>query len=261
MKWLFRWNYWFGFLGILVKLEETIADKPEHINIYKKWLGDNFTPNFEDDFSLIICNHLGIYEIQYLMYKYAPGFIAKSPIRNYPFIGFIAEKLDTLWLDRSDKNSRNEIFSLLKQRQSDYINKKVLSPLIVFPEGTTTNGSCILKFKLGAFDSLLPIKPMIFEPNNDCVGEGISPSPISMIIDFLILFHTFKFQELPVIYPTDYMYENYRKLYPNSNMTNGEIYAEVAREIMTEVSGKQKSDKNFNDWLTYKSMVFDSKMK
>lgn len=261
MKWLFRWNYWLGFFGIFVMLDEVKANRPEHICIYKKWLGEDFNPNFDQDFSLIICNHLGIYEIQYLMYKYAPGFIAKSSIKSYPFIGFIAEKLDTLWIDRSDKNSRNEIFTLLKQRQSDYINKKVLSPLIVFPEGTTTNGSHILKFKIGAFDSLLPIKPIIFEPDHKSIGEGISSSVISMTYDFITFNHVFKFYELPVIYPTDYMYQNYKSIYPEKNLSNGEIYSEVAREIMCEISGNQKSDKSYNDWLNYKSIVFNTKMK
>lgn len=34
--------------------------------------------------------------------------------------------------------------------------------LIVFPEGTTTNGSCLLAFRKGVFNAGLPVKPVVF---------------------------------------------------------------------------------------------------
>ena len=34
--------------------------------------------------------------------------------------------------------------------------------LIVFPEGTTTNGSCLLSFRKGVFNAGLPVKPIVF---------------------------------------------------------------------------------------------------
>jgi hypothetical protein len=141
----------------------------------------------------------------------------------------------------------------------DWAQSPIPNPQSPIP--TTTNGSHILKFKIGAFDSLLPIKPIIFEPDHKSIGEGISSSVISMTYDFITFNHVFKFYELPVIYPTDYMYQNYKSIYPEKNLSNGEIYSEVAREIMCEISGNQKSDKSYNDWLNYKSIVFNTKMK
>lgn len=34
-------------------------------------------------------------------------------------------------------------------------------PLLIFPEGATTAGDYLLKFKKGAFASLLPIQPYV----------------------------------------------------------------------------------------------------
>ena len=40
---------------------------------------------------------------------------------------------------------------------------KNIPPLIIFPEGGTTNGKYIIKFKKGAFVSLLPIWPKVIK--------------------------------------------------------------------------------------------------
>ena len=45
--------------------------------------------------------------------------------------------------------------------KKDFYEGNILTPLCIFPEGTTTNGKYILKFKKGAFYALLPIKPQI----------------------------------------------------------------------------------------------------
>jgi len=39
-------------------------------------------------------------------------------------------------------------------------------PLIIYPEGGTTNGTSIIKFKKGAFVTLRSIQPKVFKYNN-----------------------------------------------------------------------------------------------
>ena len=40
------------------------------------------------------------------------------------------------------------------------------SPFVIFPEGTTSNGTHILKFKRGAFASMRTVKPCYFTIND-----------------------------------------------------------------------------------------------
>ena len=42
-----------------------------------------------------------------------------------------------------------------------------MPPLIIYPEGGTTNGTSLLKFKRGAFMGLTSIKPVIFKYSSD----------------------------------------------------------------------------------------------
>jgi len=194
------------------------------------------------------------------MYKYAPGFVSKNDVQNTPFIGFIADKIETLWLDRSCKNSRSQISEALKKRQQEFINKEVLTPLMVFPEGTTTTGAHILKFKKGAFDSLQSTKSIIFKSSPNFVGEGIMPTELQLVMDFSRLYNVFTFYELPNFIPTEKMYENYKKLNPQSNITDkAEIYAEVVRDIWVEIGNYKKSDMGFRDYTIYANLVKNKK--
>ena len=73
-------------------------------------------------------------------------------------------------MDRKKENSRKEIINEIYERQLQYYNKTSFIPLLIYPEGSTTCGRNILKFKKGAFVNLLPIKPNIISINqkNEC---------------------------------------------------------------------------------------------
>jgi lysophosphatidylcholine acyltransferase / lyso-PAF acetyltransferase len=51
----------------------------------------------------------------------------------------------------------------ISKRQEEIMLNKHMHPLIIFPEGGTTNGQYIIKFKKGAFVSLLPIWPKVIK--------------------------------------------------------------------------------------------------
>jgi 1-acyl-sn-glycerol-3-phosphate acyltransferase len=62
---------------------------------------------------------------------------------------------------------------LIKKRQSDIEDKGVFSPLMVFPEGGTTNGRRISPFKRGAFVGLRSVKPMIIQYDSPVISPSI----------------------------------------------------------------------------------------
>ena len=58
------------------------------------------------------------------------------------------------------------------------------------------------------------------------------------IISFSYLYHDISFEEIPVINPTDFMFENYSHL----GKEKWQIYAEVVRSMYCEIAGFKKSD-------------------
>jgi 1-acyl-sn-glycerol-3-phosphate acyltransferase len=142
----------------------------------------------------------------------------------------------------------------LEKRQTEYLNKECLTPLLIFPEGTVTNGKYILKMKKGAFHSLLPLKPlMVHDANQICELSAGSMDLIPHVTKILcFLYHDISVTELPIIRPTEFMFDNY----PNKSITEKwEIFAEVVRDIYCEVGGFQKSDKTLRDSVDYYNLV------
>ena len=222
--------------------------------IYKKYLGQDYDFS-QKDYSLIICNHIGFFEVAINMIKYQCGFIAKKAIKNYYFIGQIATQIGCLFVDRENNEERKKIFEELEKRQRDYYTKKNLCPLVLFPEGTTTTGKHILKYKKGAFYSLLPIKPEIiniYHSDDYHVSIGAANVVMSSLRSLAYFNINMYFVDLPVINPTDYMFEKYKSL----GKEKWEIFAEVTRRIICEVGGFEMSDKNFRDQKKYvKAMI------
>ena len=223
--------------------------KLEFTEVYKKYLGPDYDFN-QKKYSLITCNHIGYYDVILNMYLHACGFIAKVEVSRYLFIGPIAQYINCLFVNRQKETSRNEIFDKLYERQNLFMEGKSFAPLCLFPEGTTTSGRNILKFKKGAFYHLLPIKPeIIFIDQNSEFHLAVGGQNI--------LFNTFRFlcylsanmyySFLPVIKPTEFMFKHYSHL----GKDKGEIYAEVVRKIYCEVGGFSESDLGYRDSKNY----------
>ena len=271
MQRIMRWYCGIGFYFFGCKIierkhiDEVNNSKEENdkaLNIYKKYLGPDYTPDNNHPYSVIITNHTGWVEIQYCMYKYAPGFISKIENYKIPFVGRIADYLDTLWLDRDCVKSREETAKQLKKRQQDFMDGKVLSPLIVFPEGTTSSGKYIIKLRKGTFDTLSPLKPILFKYNSPMfdydIAQGIMSLHLKAIPDFAIPFHVVNVLELPVIYPTEYMFNNYKnksESESNKELSKGEIYANVVQDIWCEIGDFKKSNKSFSDYRDYNNII------
>ena len=236
-----------GLKNALIKVSEKKVDTYE--KIYKKYLGNDY--DFSDQkYSLIISNHIGLFDVILIMYLYQPGFIAKKLVANYPFFGSVARGLNCLFIDRENENSRKKIMDDIYMKQKNYMDKKSLAPLAIFPEGTTTSNRNILKFKKGAFYHLLPIKPQIILIDQNCalsIACGVQN----------IFYHTLRIMaysstelyyiDLPVIRPTEYMFEHYSHL----GKEKWEIFAEVTRKIYCEIGGFEESNLGYRDEHLY----------
>jgi hypothetical protein len=139
------------------------------------------------------------------------------------------------------------------------MNKKIQTPLSIFPEGTVTSGRHMLKLKRGAFQSLLPIKPILFkidENSEISISVGVLKFWFHYILFQCYFYHNFRVVELPIIAPTDFMFANYSHL----GKEKWEVYSNVVREIYCECGNLQKSNKSFNDMLDYLSILNGKKI-
>jgi hypothetical protein len=96
----------------------------------------------------------------------------------------------------------------IKARQ-ELILKGEMRPLLIFPEASTTNNTCIVKYKRGAFFNLKPVMPVAlkfdgkyFNPANDVMN--IIPHIALLACQAYSSLEVF---ELPVFAPNDYFME------------------------------------------------------
>lgn len=107
---------------------------------------------------LLVCNHLSYLDILVLSAITPCVFISKSEVKRWPVFGWFAWLAGTLFVRR---RQRSDVARLTHQM------RRVLDCgqlLVLFPEGTTSDGSQLLPFK----SSLL--EPAVHPPQNVAVG-------------------------------------------------------------------------------------------
>ena len=73
-------------------------------------------------------------------------------------VGAIAAYLRTVVVDRKDKNSKQNTTEGIRQRVREFENDpKNTPPIVIFAEGTVSNGRSVMTFKNGAFENMSPI--------------------------------------------------------------------------------------------------------
>ena len=228
---------------------KVIRKEIEYEKVYKKYLGKDY--EFKDEkYSLLASNHIGFFDVVVLMAKYSAGLMAKKEVADYYFVGPIATAMHCLFIERENKSDREKIFQQLEERQKLFYEGKFLAPLAMFPEGTTSCGRNILKFKKGTFYACLPIKPLIInqdQESNYHLSIGAGSAVLSYIKNFCHSIETLYLIDLPVIKPTEYMF----KTYSHFGEKKWEIYAEVVRKMYSELGHLEESNFGLRDEKKY----------
>ena len=250
--------------SLYLKLAGMIIDKKrlpdsQIIPVYKKYFGPDYKIDYDSKFSCYISNHTCVYDMIISMALYGTGFVAKIGITKTPIIGTLLQYLESIFVDRSSTNSKNNILDIIMERQKEFIEGKSVMPFMIFPEGTTNSGRHLLPFKRGAFNSLLPVKATFIHPNlyeNFQLGVGSSDVGCNYVMSLSHLYNKVEYVELPVITPNDYMYNNFSHL----GKEKWEIFANVTREIMCELGGFKKSEFGLKDSFRYCSCLEQKKL-
>jgi 1-acyl-sn-glycerol-3-phosphate acyltransferase len=97
--------------------------------------------------TLFVANHISYLDILILGNVLEAPFASKSDIRKWPIIGWIAKLQQTVFISRHPKSLQEE----LKRIREHLVGG---ANLILFPEGTSTNGARVAPFKNAFFEVL-----------------------------------------------------------------------------------------------------------
>ncbi|WP_306114420.1 MULTISPECIES: 1-acyl-sn-glycerol-3-phosphate acyltransferase [unclassified Roseovarius] len=95
----------------------------------------------------VVANHASWLDIFTLNARKRIYFVSKSDVAGWPVIGFLARLVGTVFIARDPKQAR---------AQTELFEQRLLSghKLLFFPEGTSTDGMRVLRFKSTLFQAL-----------------------------------------------------------------------------------------------------------
>ena len=103
--------------------------------------------NLNNEPTLFVSNHLSYLDIPVLGSTLNGRFIAKEEISKWPVIGYLSKVGNTIFINRNLKFLRTN-----KSIIFDHISRG--DNIILFPEGTTSDGIRVIRFKSSLFTSL-----------------------------------------------------------------------------------------------------------
>ncbi|KAI0530942.1 hypothetical protein KFK09_000490 [Dendrobium nobile] len=167
---------------------------------------------------VIVSNHVSYLDILYHMSSSFPSFVAKRSVAKLPLVGIISKCLGCVFVQRESKASDfMGVSGVVTKRIQEAHQNNQAPMMLLFPEGTTTNGDYLLPFKTGAFLAKVPVLPVILRyPYQRFSPAWDSISGLRHV--FLLLCQFINYIEvtrLPVYYPSDQERED-PKLYASN---------------------------------------------
>jgi len=116
----------------------------------------------------LIPNHIAVWD-SFLFGTISPSFVAFADFVPAP-IKFYGQFNKVILLDIDKENGREKAKKQIIDFQKEALHNPVnTAPLVLFAEGTSTSGRCIMPFKDGAFQAGLSVQPIIlkYSKNNE----------------------------------------------------------------------------------------------
>ncbi|KAL3285237.1 hypothetical protein HHI36_019348 [Cryptolaemus montrouzieri] len=171
-----------------------------------------------------------------MVYMGGPSIVAKGETASIPLFGKLINFTQPIYVFREDSNSRqNTIKEIIKRARS----KLDWPQILIFPEGTCTNRSCLITFKPGAFYPGVPVQPVCIRyPNKIDTVTWTWDGPGALKLLWLTLTRPYSYCEiefLPVYTPNE------------EEKNDPKLFANNVRKVMAKALGVPMSDYTYDD--------------
>lgn len=163
--------------------------------------------------------------------------VMKAESKDIPLWGTLIKYIRPVFVSRSDQDSRRKTVEEIKRRAH---SEGVWPQIMIFPEGTCTNRSCLITFKPGAFIPAVPVQPVVIRyPNQQLdtiTWTWQGPGAFKILWLTLCQLHNeFEIEFLPVYTPT------------KEETRNPQLFAQNVRRIMATALQVPVTDYSFED--------------
>ena len=101
---------------------------------------------------IVVSNHLSYLDIAVFSAAMKCFFVSKAEVSTWPYFGEAARSGGSIFIDRSSLASAEEVSAEIAKRLALPV------PILFFPEGTSTDGSTVLRFHSRLFQPAIAVK-------------------------------------------------------------------------------------------------------
>lgn len=153
---------------------------------------------------IALAPHSSYFDALPVVYLDLTTVVAKSEAELVPFFGKLIQFTQPVFVSREDPNSRINTIKEIKKRAH---SKGAWPQVVIFPEGTCTNRSCLIGFKPGGFYPGVPVQPVCVRyPNklDTITWTWDGPEAFKVLWYTLCQFHNYvEIEFLPVHVPNE----------------------------------------------------------
>ncbi|HVY12456.1 MAG TPA: lysophospholipid acyltransferase family protein [Alphaproteobacteria bacterium] len=142
--------------------------------------------------TLFLSNHLSYVDIPVISAVVATSFVSRADVAGWPLLGLLAKLQDTVFVERRARAKTGEQNLALKKFLQDGHN------LVLFAEGTSTDGSAVLPFKSSLLQGVLEAGDISIQPLSlACVNDDGSQHLYPWYGDMNFPDHVWPFLQAP----------------------------------------------------------------
>jgi lysophosphatidylcholine acyltransferase/lyso-PAF acetyltransferase len=191
---------------------------------------------------IVVVNHVSIVDAMALFGIYGVlSPVSKEEIKKIPVIGFLLSAFRAVTVNRVSAQSRHDTLEMIGNRAKLNMQTHLLPQILIFPEGTTTNGNSLVSFKPGAFIPGLPVQPVCLKYKFKYLDPSWSmggPGMVGMMFKMMAQFRN----ELEITILDPYI--------PNEQeRQNPSLYANNVRNEMAKSLGFETTEHSYEDVL------------
>jgi lyso-ornithine lipid O-acyltransferase len=121
--------------------------------------------------NLLVANHVSWLDIPVIGSQASSRFLSKAEVRKWPLIGWMSELAGTVFITRGAHQIANVVKGIHARLQAG-------QPVVIFPEGTTSDGREVLRFHPRLFaicqQTGVAVQPVVLH-----YGSGPDPDPVA----------------------------------------------------------------------------------
>ncbi|KAF4103696.1 lysophosphatidylcholine acyltransferase 1 [Onychostoma macrolepis] len=162
--------------------------------------------------------------------------VMKAESKDIPVWGTLIKYIRPVFVSRSDQDSRRKTVEEIKRRAH---SGGEWPQIMIFPEGTCTNRTCLITFKPGAFIPAVPVQPVVIRyPNklDTITWTWQGPGAFKILWLTLCQIHNeFEIEYLPIYSPSE------------EEKKNPALFAHNVRRLMAKALQVPVTDYSFED--------------